>query len=63
MPWSRIFWVLLAIAILLLTIAPLASYCLGREQDYDDKAGRAAPVHVSQPSVAIAGPLIVPLAH
>ena len=58
MPWSRIFWILLAIGILLLTIAPLASYCLGREQDYDDKVGHAAPAPVTRQSAVVIGPLI-----
>ena len=59
MCWSRVFWGVLAVLILILMFAPLASYCLGRDEDYDDKASRAAPRLTSQQSVAVPGPLIV----
>jgi hypothetical protein len=58
MPWSRIFWILLAIGILLLTIAPLASYCLGRDEDYRDKGELTAPAPPSRQSAVVIGPLI-----
>jgi hypothetical protein len=43
MQWKRVFWGVLAVFILLLMLAPLASYCLGREEEYDDKASQARP--------------------
>ena len=51
-------WALLVIGVLLLMIAPLASYCLGRDEDYSDKVGQAAPAQANQPSAVVTGPLI-----
>ena len=58
MRWQRILWAAFAVFILLLMVAPIASYCLGRDQDYQDKVSQAVPIHAPQPSTAIAAPLI-----
>jgi hypothetical protein len=58
MRWSRILWALLAVFILLLMIAPIASYCLGRDQDYSDRVGYIAPPLAPEASAAILRPLI-----
>jgi len=55
---TRVIWVLLAIGLLLLIIAPLASYCLGREQDYRDKGEMSAPRGMYNASAVVTGPLI-----
>jgi len=58
MRWQRILWALLAVFILLLMIAPIASYCLGRDQDYQDRVSYIAPQPATDASAAIRGPLI-----
>jgi len=58
MRWSRVLWALLAIGLLLLMIAPLASYCLGRDEDYRNTTGAKAPAPVTRQSPVVIGPLI-----
>jgi hypothetical protein len=40
---KQVIWGVIAVVVLLLMVAPLASYCLGREEDYRDKGELRAP--------------------
>jgi hypothetical protein len=55
---ARIIWAVVAIAFLLLIIAPVASYCLGRDQDYRENGGFTAPRPPNNTSAVVTGPLI-----
>jgi hypothetical protein len=55
---QRIILAIVAIGVLLLIIAPLASYCLGRDQDYRDTTGAVAPLPASHASAVVTGALI-----
>ena len=55
---SRVVWAIVAIAVLLLAVAPLASYCLGREEDYRDKGELLAPRPAQHASAVVTGPII-----
>jgi hypothetical protein len=52
---KRVVWGVIAIVVLLLMLAPLGSYCLGREEDYRDKGELSAPRQTGQ-LIARAGP-------
>jgi hypothetical protein len=53
---KRLVWALLALLLLFLIFAPLASYCLGREEDYRDKGELKGPA--TRQSAVVTGPLI-----
>jgi hypothetical protein len=55
---KRLIWALVAIFVLLLALAPLASYCMGREEDYRDKGELRAPHHKLDQTEVVTGPLI-----
>ena len=55
---KRIIWAVVTIAFLLLIIAPIASYCLGREQDYRNTTGASAPRPANNAPAVVTGPLI-----
>lgn len=55
---KRLVWAIVVIVTLLLMIAPLASYCLGREQDYRDKGELSAPRPQNHAPAVVTGPLI-----
>ena len=55
---TRIILAVVAIAFLLLIIAPLASYCLGRDEDYRENGGFTAPRPPNNTSAVVTGPLI-----
>jgi hypothetical protein len=55
---KRLVWALLALLLLFLIFAPLASYCLGREEDYRDKGELRAPAPVARNSAVVTGPRI-----
>ena len=49
---------MMAIFLLFLIFAPLASYCLGRDEDYRDKGELIAPAPATRQSAVVIGPLI-----
>ena len=55
---KRLILALFAVFILLLIFAPIASYCLGRDQDYRNSSGMKAPAPPAQHSAVVTGPLI-----
>jgi hypothetical protein len=55
---TRLIIAIVAIGFLLLIVAPLASYCLGREQDYRDKGELSAPRPANNAQAVVTGPLI-----
>ena len=55
---KRIIWAIIAIVIILITVAPLASYCLDRKQDYRDKGELSAPRPMQNAPAVVTAPLI-----
>jgi hypothetical protein len=55
---KRLVWILVAVVMLLLIVAPLASYCLGREEDFRDKGELRAPNPTQDRAEVVTGPLI-----
>jgi hypothetical protein len=55
---KRVVWAVIAIAVLLLAIAPLFSYCFDRKQDYRDKGEMSAPRPAQHAAAVVTSPLI-----
>jgi hypothetical protein len=55
---KRVIWAIAVIVALLLIVAPLASYCLGREEDYRDKGELSAPRPAQNASAVVTDALV-----
>ena len=54
----RLIWALIALLVLFLIIAPIASYCLGRDQDYREYERAQGASTSPRQSAVVTGPLI-----